>query len=145
MKLIIAGKSGSGKTTFAKKLAKKRNLKLCTSFTTRKKRKGEVTGIDYHFVDNSFFDLYKQDMIAVDCYDGAYYGIYKTHFHEADIFILTPKGIKELPQDEIVVHYVDVSDENQFKRLMKRYKDEDKVWARMEEDRVTFKNFKYDI
>lgn len=54
---IISAPSGAGKTTVIKKLlGTVADLSLAVSFTTRKKRPGEVDGVDYRFVDKAEFE-----------------------------------------------------------------------------------------
>lgn len=55
---ILSGPSGVGKDTVARRLLEKvgaKNLKKMVTTTTRQPRKGEVDGIDYHFVDREEF------------------------------------------------------------------------------------------
>lgn len=53
---VISAPSGSGKTTVIKKLLKKlKTLYFSISFTTRKKRKGEMEGKDYYFISEDKF------------------------------------------------------------------------------------------
>jgi guanylate kinase len=50
---VIAAPSGTGKTTLCRKLLERDGrLKLSVSHTTRSMRKGEVDGVDYHFVES---------------------------------------------------------------------------------------------
>ncbi len=50
--LVLSSPSGAGKTTLSRLLLKAdRNVKLSVSVTTRPKRRGEVDGHDYHFID----------------------------------------------------------------------------------------------
>jgi len=54
--LVLSSPSGAGKTTIARELlACEPNLKMSVSLTTRPRRRGEVEGIDYHFVSASDF------------------------------------------------------------------------------------------
>ena len=54
---VISAPSGTGKTTLAKLLMKHdQHLRLCTSFTTRAKRPGEVDGQDYTFITKEKFN-----------------------------------------------------------------------------------------
>jgi guanylate kinase len=54
--IIISAPSGTGKTTICNILRKRiPNLKLTTSHTTRKRRKGEIDGIDYIFISKQEF------------------------------------------------------------------------------------------
>lgn len=52
---VISGPSGTGKGTICKELIKDSNVVFSVSMTTRKCRKGEVEGLDYHFVTDQRF------------------------------------------------------------------------------------------
>ena len=54
---VILGKFASGKTTIAKLLEEKYNMKRVVTCTTRKKREGERDGIDYYFYTDEEFEL----------------------------------------------------------------------------------------
>ena len=55
--LVLSSPSGAGKTTLSRMLLKAdRGVTLSISVTTRPKRRGEVKGRDYHFIDPSRFD-----------------------------------------------------------------------------------------
>jgi guanylate kinase len=55
--LVLSSPSGAGKTTLSRMLLKAdRNVELSISVTTRPKRRGEVHGRDYHFIDRARFD-----------------------------------------------------------------------------------------
>jgi guanylate kinase len=59
--LVLSSPSGAGKTTLSRLLLRSdRNVELSISVTTRPKRRGEVNGRDYHFIDRARFD----DMVA---------------------------------------------------------------------------------
>jgi guanylate kinase len=50
--LVLSSPSGAGKTTLSRMLLKAdRNVELSISVTTRPRRRGEVEGRDYHFID----------------------------------------------------------------------------------------------
>src|ERR1700761_5918457 len=54
---VLSSPSGAGKTTLSRLLLRgDRNVELSVSVTTRPKRRGEVDGRDYHFIDRSRFD-----------------------------------------------------------------------------------------
>jgi guanylate kinase len=54
--LVLSSPSGAGKTTLARELRKAEpGLEMSISYTTRKQRKGEAEGKDYHFVDRETF------------------------------------------------------------------------------------------
>ena len=53
---LVAAPSGAGKTSLVKALAAADpRIEVSTSYTTRKRRPGEVDGRDYHFVDAATF------------------------------------------------------------------------------------------
>ena len=53
---VIAAPSGTGKTTLCHRILERDpHLRLSVSHTTREPRKGEVDGVDYHFVDRETF------------------------------------------------------------------------------------------
>ena len=55
--LVLSSPSGAGKTTLSRLLLKAdRGVELSVSVTTRPKRRGEVNGRDYHFIDRARFD-----------------------------------------------------------------------------------------
>jgi guanylate kinase len=54
--LVLSSPSGAGKTTLARRLLEQEpGLAISVSYTTRKKRKGEIEGRDYHFVHHETF------------------------------------------------------------------------------------------
>jgi len=54
--LVLSSPSGAGKTTIARKLLEEdKDIEISVSYTTRKKRKGERDGKDYHFVNHDAF------------------------------------------------------------------------------------------
>jgi guanylate kinase len=55
--LVLSSPSGAGKTTLSRLLLKAdRHVELSISVTTRPKRRGEVDGHDYHFIDLARFE-----------------------------------------------------------------------------------------
>src|SRR5271154_434590 len=55
--LVLSSPSGAGKTTLSRMLLKAdRGVELSVSVTTRLRRRGEVDGRDYHFIDQHRFD-----------------------------------------------------------------------------------------
>jgi guanylate kinase len=54
---VISAPSGSGKTTICRMLVQRLdNIELSVSYTTRLRRKGEVDGRDYYFIEREIFD-----------------------------------------------------------------------------------------
>lgn len=55
--LVLSSPSGAGKTTISRRLLEEEaELDMSVSVTTRPRRKGEVEGVDYYFVDRERFD-----------------------------------------------------------------------------------------
>ena len=55
--LVLSSPSGAGKTTLSRLLLRSdRKVELSISVTTRPKRRGEINGRDYHFIDHARFD-----------------------------------------------------------------------------------------
>jgi guanylate kinase len=55
--LVLSSPSGAGKTTLSRMLLKfERNIVLSVSVTTRPKRRGEINGRDYLFIDGARFN-----------------------------------------------------------------------------------------
>jgi len=58
---VIAAPSGAGKTTLVRKLtARNPELRFSISYTTREKRRTEVDGVDYLFVDRGRFEALRR-------------------------------------------------------------------------------------
>jgi guanylate kinase len=75
--LVLSSPSGAGKTTLSRMLLKAdRNVKLSVSVTTRPKRRGEVDGRDYHFIERARFDAMVKagDLLEYAEVFGNYYG-----------------------------------------------------------------------
>src|SRR5947208_13866439 len=55
--LVLSSPSGAGKTTLSRLLLRSdRKVELSISVTTRPKRRGEIDGRDYYFIDQTRFD-----------------------------------------------------------------------------------------
>lgn len=67
--LVVSSPSGAGKTTLSRRLLKMHSeLRFSVSYTTRKARRGEQDGVDYHFVSDADFDaMIEKDAFAEWC------------------------------------------------------------------------------
>ena len=82
---IIAAPSGCGKTSLVKALlGNSINLAVSVSHTTRKPRKGEIDGENYHFVSNETFKkmIRNNDFLEYAEVFGNMYGTAKTNIYE---------------------------------------------------------------
>ena len=82
---IIAAPSGCGKTSLVKALLENsKNLAVSVSHTTRKPRKAEIDGENYHFVSNETFEqmISNNDFLEYAEVFGNMYGTAKTNIYE---------------------------------------------------------------
>ncbi len=130
--LVITAPSGTGKTTIYRKLMEKRSdLSFCVSCTTRKKRRGEREGVDYHFIDRKDFEgkVKRGDFIEWAEVHGGLYGTDKKAFAKCIkgsrvcIFDLDVQGalnfMKEFPE-AVTVFIEPPSIDSLNKRLLMR-------------------------
>ncbi|MCE8163285.1 MAG: dTMP kinase [Candidatus Moeniiplasma glomeromycotorum] len=88
--IIIAGGSGTGKSTVESLLAQDPQIVKLVSTTTRPQREGEEHGQDYYFISKEEFEteLEKGRFLEHVVYDGNYYGI---HGKVVDLILGTQK------------------------------------------------------
>ena len=88
--IIIAGGSGTGKSTVENLLTQDPQMVKLVSTTTRSKREGEEHGKDYYFISKAEFEteLAKGRFLEHVVYDGNYYGI---HGKVVDLILGTQK------------------------------------------------------
>lgn len=153
-KIVIVGKSGSGKDHLLRGLIKK-ELRYQPKITTRPKRKLERQGIEYNFLSNESFNqmleskeikVY-QNFIINDSY--WYYSISNQNFEDNQLFIMTPHEISTLSKEDrkrCFVVYLDIDESVRRSRITRRNDDNDSVNRRIEADEVDFKYFNdYDL
>lgn len=153
-KIILTGKSGSGKDFLLRGLVKK-GLRYSPKFTTRPKRYLETEGIEYNFIDNKLFQqLNKESKVKVYqefTINGEqwYYGITKENFEDNQVFIMTPFEIQQLSEQDIkdcFLVYLDIDMEIRRNRISKRNDNNDSIERRIQADELDFKDFnKYDL
>ena len=134
--VIISGPSGSGKTSICNLLTKNPEIKQSVSYTTRKPRDGERSGIEYYFIEKSEFEqLIEEDkFIEYAEYCGYLYGTSALTIKEAidneEILILAidVKGALQImdKMPEAISIFITAPDDETLKlRLKKRLTDDD--------------------
>jgi len=132
--IILTAPSGAGKSTFAKRLLYEfPNLVFSVSATTRKPRKGETDGIEYHFISKDEFEkkIEKGEFAEWEkFYNGTYYGTFRSdieklrnkgYFVLLDIDVLGALNIKnDFQNDALGIFIKPPSLEVLKERLIKR-------------------------
>jgi guanylate kinase len=146
-KIIIVGPGGSGKDFLRKKMVN-RGFEYGVSFTSRPPREGEEEEVDYYYRDEDFFISNLDIFLELQEFNGWKYGISKGEFHTKNLFILSPAGLRSLPEDfrkDSFVIYLNPVEDVRVKRLQER-NDADSVERRLIADRKDFFDFSdYDI
>ena len=154
-KIILLGKSGSGKDFLMRKLVEKK-LRGCLKMTTRPPRKHEIQWVTYEFVadwtfkekiDNDEFLVYQTFEVTPEGKDPEtwYYGITKEEFEKSQVFIMTPGEFENITPEVrkgCFVVYLDIDRSIRESRLFKRQDKNDSITRRLEVDEVDFKDFK---
>lgn len=101
-KILIIGRTASGKTTFAEFLEEYGFISL-ESYTTRKPRyEGEKGHI---FIDKDDVEKYKIDVIAETSINENEYFATKSQLEEADIYVIDPIGLYDLLSRDLGFKY----------------------------------------
>lgn len=107
---VVSAPAGTGKTTLVQMLIREfPSVVLNISYTTRQPRKGEVEGVDYHFVEESVFlqKMHDGDFLEyVKLYD-TYYGTSREWINQ------------KLREGKHVVLVIDTQGALQIKKKMK--------------------------
>lgn len=158
-KILIIGKSGSGKDYLMRKLVEK-GLKPALKTTTRPKRNFEEQGIHYDFINENNFNS-KLNNNEFFCYQSFevtpegkspeiwYYGLTNEEFNNSQVFIMTPNeftNINEYQRKGSFVVYLDINRKDRENRLHNREDKNDSIKRRLDSDEIDFKDFKdYDL
>lgn len=87
MVFIISGPAGSGKGTVVTEILGKNDGFMCAvSATSRPKLKGEVDGVNYHYITREQFEekIAKSEVLEYTEYCGNYYGTLLSEFERAE-------------------------------------------------------------
>lgn len=150
--IIIMGKSGSGKSTIERILEKDHGFKRAISTTTRPPRSEEVPFIDYYFIPEEVFQIYKKrgEFLETSKYptaDTMYsYGVHKkdiTIDKEDNILVTERSGyeqlLKSVGRENIISILIEADKEKRADRYRKRdknYKEEDIVSRGERDDKI---------
>ena len=133
--IVISGPSGSGKSTVIDALCEAdETLQLSVSATTRKPRRGEKDGVDYHFLSTVDFEKYIQQDRFLEWakYGDNLYGTFKSEIADAreagkdSILEIEVKGSLEIraqdlaPARSILIFIIPPSFATLEKRLRRR-------------------------
>lgn len=144
VKVLLVGKSGSGKNTVQDYLVKKYGLKPLLSYTTRERRFPEEN--THTFITLQEYEGFKQtDFIAYTFYNGNHYFATKKQFEEADIYIIDLDGVEYISKLNLeletpyVVIYLDVPEEIRRQRMESRNDDATAIEERLRYDEDAFR------
>jgi len=145
--IVLMGHSASGKSTIEKKLTEK-GYKKIVSYTTRPPRKGEVDGIDYHFVTELDFKGLKMGNKLAEhaIYRGWHYGILKEDCKNNTVAVVEPNGLNQLNAIEhldITSFYIKTSENLRVSRMALRGDDFSEIIRRTYSDQGTFNGAEY--
>lgn len=140
--ILLAGKSGSGKTTVCKELYKKYGLAQINSYTTRPPRhKGEI---GHTFVNQNAMDyiLENEEIIGYTEYNGYQYCATTEQMEETDIYVIDADGIRWFEEQytghkPTKVVYLNPPHEERMNRLISR-DGEEKAMEREQNDTLMF-------
>lgn len=143
-KVLLVGKSGSGKNTVQDYLVRKYGLKPLLSYTTRERRFPEEN--THTFITLQEYEGFKQtDFIAYTFYNGNHYFATKKQFEEADIYIIDLDGVEYISKLNLgletpyIVIYLDVPEDVRRQRMESRNDDATAIEERLRYDEDAFR------
>lgn len=161
MIFAIVGKSGTGKTTLIKNIAKSSDLPVVVQYTTRPKRFGEVHGVDYNFINNVRFTsmILGGKMATSQSFEVAKgneawsYGYRKQDIekHKDCVLIANPRELEQLKREYKDVYVIELAasiktrTERYFKRDEMTQENVCELVRRMIRDEQDFAEIKTDI
>ena len=144
--LVLSAPSGGGKTSLARALVARRNdVEITVSHTTREQRPGEVHGVHYYFVEKVDFEtmIEKDDFIEYAQVFDNYYGtsikamenlISRGKHAILDIDWQGARNVRRKYPDAISVFVMPPSTEALEQRLRERRQDSEEIIARRMRD-----------
>lgn len=136
--LILTSPSGAGKSTLTRQLlAEETDIALSVSVTTRARRKDEIDGVHYHFIDRPAFERMREagDLLEWAEVHGNCYGTPRRAVEEAlsagkdVLFDIDVAGVRQLAamvrEDMATVFLLPPSVAEQIARLKRRASDDE--------------------
>jgi len=141
--LILIGASASGKTEIAKILIKKHNFLKMVTTTTRKKRKGEINGIDYNFITTKRFEKLKKEnkFLETVVYNNNYYGTPTKGADINKVLIVEPEGANSIYSKKLkdtIFFLLETDEETRKNRMLQRGDNLIEVLDRLNKDDQIF-------
>lgn len=100
---LIIGRTSSGKTSLAKEICNRLNLKILKSYTTRLPRKNEtLENSDHIFITPAEITKYKDKMVAHTIINEIEYFATIDQLLKSDIYIIDPNGIDYLRTNKTI-------------------------------------------
>lgn len=153
-KLLITGKSCSGKTTLSFRF-KQMGKRIGVFHTTRPKRHNETNGVHYNFITEEEYNtiLLRKDFVIAESFNNWHYVLTKDEYLNSDVIVLTPSSIRQLfttigkslatsplRDSTTAILYLEVTDDVIKDRMMSRM-DKAEAERRYLADREDFKEF----
>ncbi|MBR1776023.1 guanylate kinase [bacterium] len=153
---VISGSSGVGKGTVIKAFLEKHPyFKLSVSCTTRKKREGEIDGVNYFFISQEEFDkcVKNDEFLEWAEFSGNKYGTKKSFVEDCfrnneDLILeIDTKGalnVKKIMPDSVLIFIAPPSVEELEARLRGRHTEtEDAIQRRLASIKLEMENSKH--
>ena len=147
--IVLIGHSASGKSTIENKMVDM-GYKKVISYTTRPPRKGEVNGIDYHFVTEVDFKSMKINNKLAESvvYRGWFYGTLKKDCLDDRVIIVEPSGLRQLKQIKelnVTSFFIKTPERERLIRMAKRGDEIMEIFRRLISDNGTFNNIEDEV
>lgn len=132
---LIVGRTASGKDSLTKTIAKKYNLKVLSSYSTRPKRPGETD--EHIFINTEDVVKYQNDIVAYTKIGDYEYFSTKQQLLESDFYIIDPNGveylqekIKNIPNIELHIIYIAADYVTRKHRALNNRKDKEEIFEK---------------
>jgi guanylate kinase len=144
MKIIVCGKSGSGKDTLRQRL-QQIGFIYGKPYTTRPKRELE-TDSDYVFINDEQFSKLSEQKFFFDVrvFNQWNYGLPNFEWNSCNLFVMTPSTINKISKKDLkgcFIIYLDIEENVRRERISSRLGNADSVERRLEADKKDFENF----